>query len=241
MTEPARQPVGESADPPLRILIVEDEAKIARVVADYLRASGFVADIVQHGLAVVPLVRRAPPALILLDLMLPGCHGVEICKQLRSFSDVPVIMVTAQVAEVDRLIGLDAGADDYICKPFSPREVVARVRTVLRRTGALRAGQVARLLGPLELDEHRLQVRFHGRQLDLTVSEFRILRRLVRNAGRVLSRAQLLSELHGDEGDIADRAIDTHIKNIRKKMARIHHQTEVLRSVYGVGYVLDAT
>jgi two-component system response regulator BaeR len=222
---------------PLRILVVEDEPKISKLLSDYLVAAGFVAETVSSGLLAVARVRQQPPALVLLDVLLPGRSGVDVCRDIRQFCDVPIIMVTAVTAEVERLRALDIGADDYVCKPFSPREVVARVRAVLRRRPL--ETTVVRRVGPLELDEAALSIALEGIRLDLTVSEYKILRRLMVQAGRLVSRARLISDLHGPDADTMDRAIDTHIKNIRKKMARWRPEAQFIRSVYGEGYELD--
>ena len=219
------------------ILIVEDEPKLAAVLADYLHDAGFATVQLGNGLDVAPFVREHSPQLLLLDLMLPGRGGLEVCREVRTFSIVPIIMVTALVEEIDRLLGLELGADDYICKPFSPREVVARVKAVLRRPPLVTgAGQ---RVGAFLLDEARMRISFHGQRLDLTTSEYRLLRRLLLHPGRVYSRTQLLVELHGTDDESFDRAIDTHIKNLRKKLASVSSDTSVLRSVYGVGYQLD--
>lgn len=220
-----------------RVLVVEDEPKIAKLLCDYLQAGGYVAEIVSSGLLAVARVRQQPPALVLLDVMLPGRNGVDVCRDIRQFCDVPIIMVTAVTAEAERLRALDIGADDYVCKPFSPREVVARVRAVLRRRPL--AASVVRRVGPLELDEAALAIAIDGVRLDLTVSEYKILRRLMVTPGRVVSRARLLGDLHGPDADTIDRAIDTHIKNIRKKIARWRPEDQLIRSVYGEGYELD--
>lgn len=225
-----------SALPP-RILVVEDEPKIAKLLMDYLAAAGFGAETVSSGPLAVARVRQQPPALVLLDVLLPGRNGVEVCRDIRQFCDVPVIMLTAVTAEAERLRALDIGADDYVCKPFSPREVVARVRAVLRRRPL--ETSVVRRVGPLELDETALSITLEGARLDLTVSEYKILRRLMVQPGRVVSRARLLGELHSPDDDTMDRAVDTHIKNIRKKIARWRPQTQFIRSVYGEGYELD--
>lgn len=220
------------------ILIVEDEPKIAAVLADYLRAAGYIPTVLSNGRDVVPFVRAHAPQLVLLDLMLPGQGGLEVCRELRTTSTVPIIMVTARVEEIDRLLGLELGADDYICKPFSPREVVARVKAVLRRPPLATAVPTPQDKA-FVLDEGRMRISFHGQRLDLTSSEYRLLRKLLLHPGRVYSRAQLLVELHGTDDESFDRAIDTHIKNLRKKLASIHPDTSALRSVYGVGYQLD--
>ena len=166
------------------VLIVEDEPKLANLLADYLKASGFEPHCLKSGTEVVSWVREHRPDLILLDLMLPGRDGMDICKELRSFSRVPIIMVTARIEEIDRLLGLELGADDYVCKPFSPREVVARVKAVLRRTSD---GQTTQGQG-LILDEHRYRVTLHGHDLELTAVEFRLLQLLVNNPGRIFGR-----------------------------------------------------
>jgi two-component system, OmpR family, response regulator BaeR len=172
--------------------------------------------------------------------MLPGKSGLEICRELRAFSAVPIIMVTALVEEVDRLLGLEIGADDYICKPFSPREVVARVRAVLRRPPPP-APSAALGVGPFGLDEERMRIRVRGQRLELTTSEYRLLRQLLIRPGRVYSREQLLVALHGVDDESFDRAIDTHVKNLRWKIGKIDPAAAaLLRSVYGVGYQLDA-
>jgi two-component system response regulator BaeR len=220
------------------ILIVEDEEKIAAVLADYLRAAGFTTTHLADGSQVVASVRSNPPQLVLLDLMLPGKPGLDVCRELRAFSDVPIIIVTALAEEIDRLLGLELGADDYICKPFSPREVVARVKAVLRRP-RVAIGQAAapvRTVGPFVLDEARMRIDLNGQHLELTTSEYRLLRKLLLHPGHVFSRSQLLVELHGVDDDAFDRAIDTHVKNLRK---RLGPAARMLRSVYGVGYQLE--
>ena len=232
------------------ILVVEDEPRLARLVADYLAAAGYDTRIVDNGLDVMPAVRERAPALVLLDLMLPGQDGLAVCRALRAHGDTPVIMLTARVEEVDRLIGLESGADDYICKPFSPREVVARVRTVLRRWRAVppsaggddlpaalleepaAARPAARL--QIDLDSHR--ARFDGQALDLTPVELRLLAALAAAPGRVFSRDQLLDRLHDDQRPLSDRTVDSHIKNLRRKLAEACPGAEPIRSIYGVGY-----
>ena len=217
------------------ILIVEDEPKLAAVLRDYLLQAGFSVEILGDGVTVVPWVREHGPQLILLDLMLPGRDGMEICKELRSFSNVPIIMVTARVEEIDRLLGLELGADDYICKPFSPREIVARVKAVLRRVGP---GATVRSQG-LELDESRYQALLHGRDLELTAVEFKLLSFLVANPGRIYSRNQLMDRIYTDQRTVSDRTIDSHIKKLRKKIADAAPDEELIRSVYGVGYKFE--
>lgn len=220
-----------------RILIVEDEPQLADLLADYLRASGFAPSQLADGREVAPWVREHDPDLILLDLMLPGEDGMSVCRELRRFSDVPIVMVTARVEEIDRLLGLELGADDYICKPFSPREVVARVKAILRRA-APSARHEPETPG-LEIDTQAYRARLDGHVLDLTPVEFRLLATLAEHPGRVLSRSQLLDRLYEDHRVVTDRTVDTHVKNLRRKMAAIRAEDEVIRSVYGVGYRLE--
>ncbi|MFH7325974.1 response regulator [Desulfurivibrio sp. C05AmB] len=213
------------------ILIVEDEPKLAALLEDYLSQASFAVARLDHGLAVVPWVREHEPELILLDLMLPGKDGLEICKEVRVFSAVPIIMITARVEEIDRLLGLELGADDYICKPFSPREVVARVKAVLRRA----AGRPAPATG-LVLDESRYKATLHGKALDLTAVEFNLLQILSARPGRIYSRSQLMDGIYVDQRVVGDRTIDSHIKKLRKKIAAVAPEQELIHSVYGVGY-----
>jgi two-component system response regulator BaeR len=215
------------------ILVVEDEPKLAALVADYLKADGFAAHIIGDGLEAVPWVRANSPDLILLDLMLPGRDGLEICKELRTFTDVPIVMVTARVEEIDRLVGLEAGADDYVCKPFSMRELVARVKAILRR------GRGAASVPGLALDEARHVAELDGKPLDLTPVEFRLLAMLAAAPGKVFSRAGLLERLYPDHRVVGDRTVDTHVKNLRKKLGERRPGADPLPSIYGVGYKLE--
>jgi two-component system, OmpR family, response regulator BaeR len=221
------------------ILIVEDEPKLASLLVDYLRSSGFATRVIADGLEVVPAVRAHPPALVLLDLMLPGCDGLQVCRELRSFTMLPIIMVTARIEEIDRLLGLELGADDYICKPFSPREVVARVKAVLRRQAqgdSRRADPVPGLV--VEADAYRATL--DGIPLDLTPVEFRLLETLAGHPGRVFSRARLLERLYDDHRIVSDRTVDSHVKNLRRKLGAAAPDRELVQSVYGVGYRLEA-
>ncbi|MBI3145892.1 MAG: two-component system response regulator BaeR [Pseudogulbenkiania sp.] len=218
------------------VLVVEDEPKLSRLLADYLAAAGFEAGCVADGNAVLAEVRRRMPDLILLDLMLPGRDGLNLCRELRTFSDVPIVMVTARVEEIDRLLGLELGADDYICKPYSPREVVARVKAILRRSQ--RRDMPAAEAG-LMIDEEGYQASWQGRRLELTPAEFRLLRTLASTPGRVFSRDQLLDHLYADHRVVTDRTVDSHIKNLRRKLEQVAPQQELIRSVYGVGYKLE--
>jgi two-component system response regulator BaeR len=220
------------------ILIVEDEPKLAQVLLEYLTAAGYGIRWQAGGLPVVGWVRKHAPDLILLDIMLPGRDGLTICKEIRSFSDVPIMMLTARVEEVDRLLGLDLGADDYLCKPYSPREVVARIRAVFRRVD--RSARPPRRDQGFQIDPERLTIRLNGQALDLTSTEFRLLSLLAATPGRVYSRDRLLDCLHDDGRSITDRTVDSHIKNIRRKIAQIVPGREVVLSVYGVGYKVEA-
>jgi two-component system response regulator BaeR len=218
-----------------RVLVVEDDAKIAQLLLDYLRSDGFEADAVGDGQHALDMVRQSVPAAIVLDLMLPGLDGLGVCRAVRTFSDVPILMLTARVDEVDRLLGLDSGADDYVCKPFSPREVVARVRALLRRA----QGRLLETAVPWTVDQEGLRIAWRGQWLALTALEFRMLRLLLGRPGRVFSRAQLLDTVHADQRDVSDRAIDSHIKNLRRKLQLAEPGCECIASVYGVGYRFD--
>jgi two-component system response regulator BaeR len=217
------------------ILIVEDEEKLARVVADYLQQAGFGTHSIGDGTSVVPWVQGHQPALILLDLMLPGKGGLDICREIRSFSSVPIIMTTARVEEIDRLLGLELGADDYICKPFSPREVVARVKAVLRRS----AGSEAKSVDGLVLDESQYRAALDGRELELTAVEFKLLYFLSANPGHIYGRQQLMDHIYPDQRIVSDRTIDSHIKKLRKKLAGVKPDVELIHSLYGVGYKFE--
>ncbi len=222
------------------VLVVEDEPRLALLMADYLRANAMEAAVLDHGDAVLPSVHARMPDLIVLDLMLPGTDGLAICRALRAFSDVPVLMLTARVEEVDRLIGLEAGADDYVCKPFSPREVVARVKAILRRQRRNTAtAALAQSTTGLCCDGERLEARLQGALLPLTPVEFRLLRVLAASPGRVFSRDRLLDQLHDDKRALSDRAIDSHVKNLRRKLQAVLPEQELIHSIYGVGYRYD--
>ena len=223
-----------------RILVVEDDAKIAAILVDYLQQSGFTAEVEHDGRRAVARVRESAPDCMLLDLNLPGLEGIEVCKQIREFSVVPIAMITARVDEIDRLLGLELGADDYICKPFSPREVVARVKALLRRVQPVAAIPAVAALG-LKLDTERLQARIDGVSLALTTVEFRLLEVLYQARGRVLSRDQLIESVHADYRDVGDRSIDSHIRNVRRKLDTSADNSghDWVRSVYGVGYAFN--
>lgn len=218
-----------------KILIVEDEPKLASLLADYLSASGFEPFSLGNGTEVVPWVREQMPDLILLDLMLPGRDGIEVCKDIRTFSNVPIIMITARIEEIDRLLGLELGADDYICKPFSPREVTARIKAVLRRT---QDGTAMRVQG-LVLDDHSYRASLHGHDLELTAVEFKLLQFLAANPRRIYGRQQLMDKIYPDERIVSDRTIDSHIKKLRRKIESVDSEAKLIHSVYSVGYKFE--
>ncbi|WP_020565478.1 response regulator [Methylosarcina fibrata] len=218
------------------ILIVEDEEKLARLMADYLQNAGFSPQILNDGLRVLPWLDGNAADLILLDLMLPGRDGLDLCRAIRRFSAVPIIMVTARIEEVDRLLGLELGADDYICKPFSPREMVARVKAVLRRLEP-RISEHGEAL--LRLDPERFRIRAGRLEAELTAVEFQLLQTLYRQPGRIFSRARLMDLIYPDQRIVSDRTIDSHVKKLRKKLAELLPGQELIHSVYGAGYRYD--
>ncbi len=220
------------------VLVVEDEAKIAQLLQDYLHNSGYNTHWIDNGETVIDWVEQHQPDLILLDLMLPGKDGVSICQELRSFSKVPIIMITARIEEIDRILGLEIGANDYICKPFSPREVMARVKALFR---TLACGQhpSSQEHSAIKLDEQRMLATVSGHLLELTPVEFRLLTTLVNQPGRIFPRAQLMDSIYEDRRVVTDRTVDSHIKNLRKKIAQHHCDPEIIKSVYGVGYKFE--
>ena len=220
------------------ILIVEDEPKLAQLLIDYLQASNYRTHHIADGSQVLSYVQQTPPDLMLLDLMLPGMDGLTLCRELRRFSELPVIMVTAKTEEIDRLLGLEIGADDYICKPFSPREVVARVKTILRRVK--HTPEEVQKASLLLVDEGRFQASWDNRPLDLTPAEFRLLKTLAQEPGKVFSREQLLNHLYDDYRVVTDRTIDSHIKNLRRKLEALDSEQPFIRAVYGMGYRWEA-
>ena len=216
-----------------RILIVEDEEKLAALLRDYLAQEGFDVAVLHRGDEVEEWVRTHGADLVLLDLMLPGKNGLDICKALRaSGADVAIVMVTARVDEIDRLLGLELGADDYICKPYSPREVVARVKAVLRRLK--RRSQPAE--SGLALDDAGYKASVEGKDLALTAVEFQLLKILASTPGRIYTRDQLMDAMYRDERVVSDRTVDSHVKKIRKKISAVLPDREIVHSVYGVGY-----
>jgi DNA-binding response OmpR family regulator len=220
-----------------KILVVEDESKIARLVRDYLEHAGFETVVAGDGDTALASARRSKPDLVVLDLGLPGRDGLDVARTLRRTSTVPIVMLTARGDEIDRVVGLELGADDYVVKPFSPKELVARVRAVLRRTEAARArGPEVLRVADIEVDVGRMRVSVGGRPVELTTTEFQLLAVLIREPGRVFTRGQLLDAVHGVAFESYERAVDAHVKNIRKKLEPTPGRPRYLLTVHGVGY-----
>jgi DNA-binding response OmpR family regulator len=220
------------------ILVVDDEAKIADLARDYLEHAGFTVRIAADGQAALTSVRRDRPDLVVLDLGLPGLDGLDVTRAIRRDSNLPVIMLTARDDELDKLLGLELGADDYLTKPFSPRELVARVRAVLRRVDNAADSGAAELIraGDLTLDLPRMRADLAGRMVDLTPTEFALLAAMARQPGRIFTRSQLLDAVHGVAFESYERAIDTHVKNLRRKLEPDPRRPVLVLTVYGVGY-----
>jgi two-component system response regulator BaeR len=217
------------------ILIAEDDSQTAALLADYLMAEGFEPHCVERGDEVVEWLRSHEVRLMLLDVGLPGRNGIEICREIRRDSEFPIIMVSGRSQEMDRLIGLEIGADDYICKPFSPREVVVRVKTVLRRAGRAIYVQDAEL----NLDDSACRASYGGHELDLTIIEYKLLRQLARRRGQLFTRTQLIERMYADGRVVTERTVDSHIKKLRKKLDGAVPGADPIHSVYGVGYRYD--
>ncbi len=218
------------------ILIVEDDREIAQLVRDYLERAGYGTSVAGDGDAALIAVRNGTPDLIVLDLGLPKKDGLDVIREIRAFARTPIVILTARGDETDRIVGLELGADDYIVKPFSPREVVARVRAVLRRTGAPEDEAQHLHRGTLEIDIPRMKVTVDGRPIDLTATEFQLLTTMARRPGQVFTRSQLLDAARGEAFEGYERAIDAHIKNIRRKIETDSAKPVFLQTVYGVGY-----
>ena len=225
------------------ILIVEDEIKIARLLEDYLKNAGYDVTLQDRGDKVIPMVQKHPPDLILLDVMLPGMDGMEICREIRKFSNIPIIMITARIEEIDRIVGLELGADDYICKPFSPREVIARVKALLRRVYPETNGKQTYgkkiVFESIVLDEETYIVTVDNKALNLTPSEFGLLKLMMERPNRVFTRNELINRVLGYSFNGYDRTIDTHIKNLRKKISDVLPGQEIIHTVYGIGYKIS--
>lgn len=214
------------------VLIVEDEESLAQVLGEYLTQSGFISHILIDGSQVVDWVKQNPVDLLILDLMLPGKNGLDIYRELRTFTDIPVVMATARIDEIDRLIGLELGADDYICKPYSPREVVVRVKNILRRS----TDEIKVVDQVLSINESTMQVLVNGKEVSLTRAEFRLLSHFYQHKEQVFSREQLMSQIYSDNRVVTDRTIDSHIKNLRRKIQNVDAEVDCIQSIYGVGY-----
>src|SRR3982075_1675623 len=219
------------------ILLVDDEPRIVQLVRDYLEHGGFTVLVASDGPSALRTARTGRPDLVVLDLGLPGIDGLDVARALRREGDVPIIMLTARTEESDKLVGLELGADDYLTKPFSPKELVARVRAVLRRAEGLHAqADVIRVGSDVELDVPRMEARFGGKRVDLTKSEFQIVAAMARQPGRVFTRAQMLDAVRGVAFESYERAIDAHIKNVRKKIEPDPRSPRFVLTVFGVGY-----
>ena len=218
------------------VLVVEDEIEIARVVRDYLDNAGFEVIVVGDGGSAIASVRSAKPDLLVLDLGLPGRDGLDVAREIRRWSNTPIVMLTARGDETDRVVGLELGADDYVVKPFSPKELVARIRAVLRRTRAAERGAEVLRAADVEIDTGKMRVTVDGRAVELTPTEFQLLSTLVAEPGRVFTRGQPLDAVHGVAIESYERAIDAHVKNIRRKLEPVPNEPRYLLTVYGVGY-----
>ncbi|MBF7074257.1 response regulator [Glaciecola sp. MH2013] len=223
-----------------KILIIEDEPKIAQLIADFLELDAYETSIVSDGAIAIDKIKTYEPNCVILDLMLPNKDGLEICKELREFSNVPVIMLTARVDEIDRLKGLKSGADDYVCKPFSPREIVARVDAILRRERSYQETKTSNTFHykQISLDVDAFACKIEDSIVDLTPVEFRLLLALVKSPGAVLSRDQLMTHCYQDGRVVSDRTIDSHMKNVKHKLHKVLPDDQFIQAVYGVGYKL---
>lgn len=224
-----------------KVLIVEDDIKIANLIGDYLTTSGFKISILVRGDGVVDEVRNNPPDLIILDVMLPGKDGISICSEIRSFSKVPILFCSARIDDIDRILGLEIGADDYISKPFSPREVVARVKAVLRRTAPYIENESELVAGPIVIRPESHRATIFGKQLDLTPNEFELLKILAAHPGKTFTRNHLASNLKGYDQESNLRIIDSHMKNLRKKIDNCSPDINIIKTIYGVGYSIDVS
>lgn len=218
-----------------KVLIVEDEPELAALLKDYLEAEQFSVDVVSEGFSAPEKIKQLEPDFIILDVMLPGKDGFTICKEVREFSDVPIMMATARIEEIDRLLGLDCGADDYICKPYSPKEVVARVKAILRRVQA----KQPKLITGLEVNPQAFIVKLDGQDAELTAIEFKLFHMLYEKVGVIFSREQIMNGIYDDHRVVSGRTIDSHVKKIRRKLLAAAPERDIIHSVYGVGYKLE--
>lgn len=224
-----------------KVLIVEDDKKIAELLKDYFTGSGFNASILTSGNGVVTEVKSNPPDIIILDIMLPIKDGMTICKEIREFSNVPILMLTAKVEEIDRVLGLELGADDYICKPFSPREVVARVKAIFRRATPDKQVEEKLVAGPITITPDSHNVTIEGKPLRLTPNEFELLKLMASRPDYVFTRNDLVSYLQGYDFEGSERIIDSHIKNMRKKIDEAIPGNSLIQTIYGIGYSLNVS
>jgi two-component system, OmpR family, response regulator BaeR len=223
---------------PQQILVIEDEPKIAQILVDFLQLEGFKVKVLNDGLHAVAHIKQTKPDFIILDLMLPNKDGLTICKEIRQFSAIPILMLTARVDEIDRLMGLGFGADDYVCKPFSPREVVARVQAVLRRTQQVQVTSTVSYKN-IELDSERFQCLVDQKVVELTPVEFRLLLTLTKKPAVVFSRGKLMQASYEDDRIVSSRTIDSHMKNLRSKLTLSSPSADLIHSVYGIGYKIE--
>ncbi len=219
-----------------KILVVDDEPKIIQLTQDYLENAGFSVISAGDGERALTVIQVEKPDLVVLDLGLPGMDGLDVCRSIRKTSNLPIIMLTARDEETDKLVGLELGADDYITKPFSPKELVARVRSVLRRSELAQEEREVIRVGDVTLDLPRMQVTVGGEEIELTATEFQLLQALASQPGRIFTRSQLLNAVHGVAIESYERAIDAHIKNIRRKLEPVPREPRYIQTVYGVGY-----
>lgn len=230
----------------LKILIIEDEVKIAQTLRDYLVREGYEVGMLHDGTDAIELIKTNTPDFLLLDLMLPGKDGVSICREVRTFSNLPIMMITAKVDEIDRLIGLEIGADDYVCKPFMPREIIARIKSIMRRVSEFQVKPTISLTDEciryrdIQLYPKRFECQINTQKIDLTCIQFRMLQALVEQPGRVYSRDALMGCSYEDKRIVSHRTIDSHIKNIRKKINEARtDKNELLHTIYAVGYKIE--
>lgn len=221
-----------------KVFVVEDDTKIAALLGDYLAAAEYDAHIFHDARTVIAKAKQIEPSAVILDVMLPAGSGLKLCSQLREFSSVPILMLTARIEEQDKIAALDCGADDYVTKPFGAKEVIARINALIRRAEGRLTTDIS--ADGFAVDEQGLRIAWKGQWIDLSPSEFRILTCLVRQPGRVFSRDQLLDQLSASAAESTDRAVDSHIKNIRRKLQAIDPDAQLITSVYGAGYRLDA-
>ena len=219
-----------------KIAVVEDEPKLRELLENYLAREDYLVDTYDHGDVALEMLTKSPPDLILLDLMLPGTDGMSICKEVRKISDVPIIMLTARVEEIDRLLGLEVGADDYVCKPFSPREVVARVKAILRRT---QVKEAAASTDRVVVDMNSARVTVDGEECELTAVELKLLDVMCNKPGQIFNRTQLMNRIYPDGRIVSDRTIDSHVKKLRQKLNALKAEESFIHSVYGIGYKFE--